>query len=231
MGTQLISSLRIFRLLPILLLVINFLHAQSGTCGLYISRKNFTFSPNLTPDVCQFIQVNADGREIEDIRSEALVYLGAILAERMPAFFGYDSMAFINEQPGLAGTFIPAYDLGANTLKPLPSAFGSEVCVLHDLTLTEYSKTIMISRSNKLLPVKKNLIKASAKLTWFNVSTGMQSRTTQVCVFEDQPAGIPVLLDVQAARSRIGSVLSRLFSLGVHAMLNELKEVCPDQQP
>ncbi len=196
---------------------------RGKTVAVYISRKGFTFDDHYRIPLSQFIMAD-QGREIdiEDLKSQTLISLGALFTSQLAAATQAKSAYFLNASPDSARAFMGAYNADSNQLGGLGTALGSTdyILVINPLILGSYKTSSVYSQSNRIITRQVFKKTARVRMELFEPREGLRMRVTETCVDErNMPKGAP-LFEFHMQNSQTGNFLARLFSSAVNS-LNE----------
>jgi hypothetical protein len=193
------------------------------TVAVYFSRKGFNFDDHYRIPLSQFVLAD-QGREIdiEDLKSQTLVSLGALFSAQLAQATQAKQVYFLNASPDSARSFMEAYDVDSNRLTAMGAALGETdyILVVNPLLLGSYKTSSVYSRSNRIITQQVFKKTARARMELFDPRDGSRMRVTETCVDERAMPKTDLLFEFHMKNSQTGNFLARLFSVAV-THLNE----------
>lgn len=147
--------------------------------GLFVSTKSFGFTEEYYQAFGAFVR-DADSLELskEELRQAMAVKIGHFYAAQLQAQLGADSVFFINEQVGLAKSFIADYKdkkLSVNDYADKWPVAPDYILTLDEWNWTTESKRVVATVSNRLVPLEKKAKRAALELAVYNAATGRET--------------------------------------------------------
>jgi hypothetical protein len=196
---------------------------RGKTVAVYLSRKGFQFDEHYRIPLSQFILAD-QGREIdiEDLKSQTLISLGALFSAQLAAATQAQSVYFLNAAPDSARAFMEGYDADSNRLAPLGNALGATdyILVVNPLILGSYKTSSVYSQSNRIVTRQVYKKTARVRMELFDPREGLRLRVSETCVDERAMPKGELLFEFHMKNSQTGNFLARLFSAAVTS-LNE----------
>ena len=202
---------------------------QGKTVAVYFSKRQFTFDNNYRIPLSQFIRSDKGHKaEIDDIKTQTLISLGALFSQQLKAPTQADSVYFLNEYPELGRAFMQGYDAEAHQLSALGPQFAETdyILVMNPLILGSYITSSVYSRSNRLITERVINKTARVHLDLFDAQSGAQLSSVAVC-YDARKTPVPQqFFEFHMEYSRTGTFLARLFSLAVFHLNYGLESNC-----
>jgi|GEM_PF-3489227 len=182
--------------------------------GVYISSKQFLFDPTYYMDIAQFLKVEIDRSQGENVKKELLVRMGELFSQELQRVSQADTCYFINGDPDKGRTFIKAFNAEYNSLTPLGASFADTdyVLILNEFSLENRFSNSLYIYSNKMFNKKVRVRVGELLITTFDVKGNFPIFQKESCLDEHQKEKPELSMDFLQKDSALGNFLSLLFS-------------------
>jgi len=188
--------------------------SEGKTGGIYLSRKEFSYSMEWLQMLNQFTRLGGDDIPREDLKLATLVRLGQLLEASLTSVVPESSWIFMNESPSLSNTWMrirSATDVPTSDLKSMPDSIDFIVNV-ESLLLSAYAEKSVYSQSNRIHTDRRLVYTGTAQIRITDRNNKNVMAPIVLRVNSDLDAMDLGILDFDNQTSPGGQYLSVLFS-------------------
>jgi hypothetical protein len=126
--------------------------SEGKTGGIYLSRKEFSYSMEWLQMLNQFTRLGGDDIPREDLKLATLVRLGQLLETNLPSVVKDSRWIFLNEEPELSNVWMRVRGASTGDQKSMAAMPDSLDFIINveSLLLSAYSEKSVYSKSNRI---------------------------------------------------------------------------------
>lgn len=188
--------------------------SEGKTGGIYLSRKEFSYSMEWLQMLNQFTRLGGEDIPREDLKLATLVRLGQLLESNLPTAIQDSRWIFLNEEPELSNVWMHVRSASTTEQKSMPTMPDSLDFIINveSLLLNAYSEKSVYSKSNRIHTDRRMVFTGSLQIRVTNLQNVNLMAPMLLRINSDLDAMDRSVLDFDNEVSPGGQYLSVLFS-------------------
>lgn len=182
--------------------------------GIYLSRKNFSYTQDWLQYLNQFTQLGGPDIPRDDLKLATLVRLGQLFREELTEHIPGLQLVFLNEDPQAGGAWLSVLNTPNGQVAPYSAALDSFdfILTVESLNLYANQEKSVYSVSNQIRSEKRLIYNLESRIRITDGRNHLLQAEIPLRLMTDQTESLKPVLDFDNARSPGGVLLAELYS-------------------